>query len=238
MVVEFGMITLVVVVTALFVAAAWASAAPGEGRRDATRSALGLVALLSVSAAAALSGVLANTSRRPPLFVVLMAFCTAVTVVVARSRFGARVARLPLWALVGAQGFRLPLELVLHRAARASVMPVEMSFEGLNFDIITGTTALVLALALYSSRVPRLIVLAWSTMGSILLAVIVGVALAASPFMKAFGPVHVNDWILYFPYVWLPTVLVQAALFGHIVVFRRLLAEPVARAATGHGGSR
>jgi hypothetical protein len=77
------------------------------------------------------------------------------------------------------------------------------------------------------------VVTAWNVMGSALLAVIVAVAFAATPLVRAFGPEHVNRWVLYFPYVWLPTVLVQAALFGHIVVFRRLRAD----ATTGRLGT-
>jgi len=31
-----------------------------------------------------------------------------------------------------------------------------------------------------------------------------------------------NTWVAFFPYVWLPSILVTAALLGHIVVFRKL----------------
>ena len=34
-----------------------------------------------------------------------------------------------------------------------------------------------------------------------------------------------NVWVAMPPFVWLPTVLVVAALGGHIVIFRRLLAN-------------
>jgi hypothetical protein len=212
-------------VAALFVGAAWVSGPPGRRGAVAARAGLGLVALLGASAALALSGLLADTSRKPPAFLILMALCTAATVLTARSSLGAALARLPLWALVGAQGFRLPLELVMHRAASASVMPPEMTFGGLNYDIVTGASALVLAAALYTRSAPRAAVVAWNVIGSALLAIIVAVAFAATPLVQAFGPEHVNRWVFYFPYVWLPTVLVQAALFGHLVVFRRLRAE-------------
>jgi hypothetical protein len=56
----------------------------------------------------------------------------------------------------------------------------------------------------------------------LLLTVIAGLAVASSPMLQAFGPDHVNSWIAYFPYVWLPTVLVVFAIAGHIVVFRSL----------------
>jgi hypothetical protein len=227
-VVEIGMSVLPLAVAALFVAAAWASAPNGARRSVVARAALGMVALLGVGATLALSGLLADASRRPPAFAVLMVLCTVATVVTARSSLGAAIARLPLWALVGAQAFRLPLELVMHRAAGASVMPPEMTFGGLNYDIVTGASALALAVASYRGNASRTLVAMWNVMGSALLAIIVAVAFAATPFVRAFGPEHVNTWVLYFPYVWLPTVLVQAALFGHLVVFRRLSADATA----------
>ena len=222
--VRLGMLVLPLFVAALLVVAARASAPPGEQGAATARAGIGVGALLGLGAAFALSGLLADTSRRPPAFPILMVLCTAATVLTARSRFGARIARLPLWALVMAQGFRLPLELVMHRAAGAGVMPHEMTFGGLNYDIVTGAAALALGTALYAGKA-RALVFIWNVMGSALLAVIVGVAVAATPLFQAFGPEHVNRWVFYFPYVWLPTVLVQAALFGHLVIFRSLRAE-------------
>jgi hypothetical protein len=45
--------------------------------------------------------------------------------------------------------------------------------------------------------------------------------------VRLFGddPRHVNTWVLYFPYVWLPAVLVVIALAGHVVITRALLAD-------------
>jgi hypothetical protein len=231
--VELGMPVLVAAVAALFVAATWASAPPGAASRQATRAAVGIGAIGLVGAAAALSGILSDTTRRPPAMLFVLLLSVAATVSAARSSFGARVARLPLWALVGAQAFRLPLELVMHRAAQAGVMPSEMTFGGLNYDIVTGASALLLGVALYRGKVLLPLVTAWNVMGSVLLAIIVGVAFAAMPFIGAFGPEHVNTWVLRFPYVWLPTILVQAALFGHIVIFRRLLSERASDATNG-----
>jgi len=59
----------------------------------------------------------------------------------------------PLAVLVIVQSFRLPLELAMHRAFVEGLMPVQMSYSGLNFDIVTGTTALVLGLAMMVTRV-------------------------------------------------------------------------------------
>src|SRR5579871_806055 len=178
-VVEIGMFVLPLAVAALFVAAAWAGAPPGARRSAAARAALGVLTLLGIGGALAISGVLADASRRPPAFPILMALCTAATVLAARSSFGASIARLPLWALVGAHGFRFPLELVMHRAASASVMPPEMTFGGLNYDVVTGASALVLAAVLYTGKASRAVVAVWNVMGTALLAIIVTVAFAA-----------------------------------------------------------
>ena len=52
------------------------------------------------------------------------------------------------------------------------------------------------------------------------------VALLATPMVHAFGtePAHLNTWVAYFPFVWLPAGLVSAAVLGHVLLWRRLLA--------------
>src|SRR5690348_17101392 len=82
----------------------------------------------------AATGVLARFDARPPPFVILVVAILALGVALAFSSLGRALATgLPLVALVGFQGFRLPLELVMHRAADEGVMPAEMSFGGYNF---------------------------------------------------------------------------------------------------------
>jgi hypothetical protein len=236
--VRLGIPGLALTVAALFVMAAWWSGRNDgtlEARRSALRAVAYVTALLGVTGAVAAHGTLADLTRRPPPMMVVMVAVVLGTVFVARSALGRRIATtLPLWALVAAQAFRLPLEFVMRQAAREGVMPVQMSFEGYNFDVVTGTTALALGVALYGGRVPRGLVLAWNLVGSVLLAVVAGIAVASLPWVGAFGPDRVNDFVLYFPYVWLPTVLVPAALFGHIALFLRLVgSNERARVAPG-----
>jgi len=104
-------------------------------------------------------------------------------------------------------------------------MPIQMSFAGDNFDVVTGATALLLAVFAARYDVPRSVVLAWNALGFVLLLVIVAIAVASLPWFSLFGPDRVNAWVLRFPYVWLPTVLVPAALLGHVLVFRKLVLE-------------
>ncbi|WP_437619876.1 hypothetical protein [Sorangium sp. So ce1151] len=87
----------------------------------------------------------------------------------------------------GAVILGFPLELLMHRAALEGVMPAEMSYSGLNLDILTGARALVLAPLLALRRVPRWIVAGWNALGSALLFVMAAVALLSSPMVRAFG---------------------------------------------------
>jgi hypothetical protein len=148
-----------------------------------------------------------------------------LAIALASSRIGRELAeRAPIAFLVGYQAFRLPLELVMHQAAREGTMPVQMTFTGLNFDILTGASAIVVAILVATNRAPRWLVAAWNALGSVLLVAIGVVAVASLPAFRAFGsdPASVNTWVLHFPFVWLPAALVASALFGHIVLWRRL----------------
>lgn len=200
---------------------------PQQSTRIVRRFQLGAATWLIAVTAAAASGALAQWQRVPPPFVLLAVGVLVLGVVAARSAAGDRLARgLPLAYLVGFQAFRLPLELAMHRAYTEGLMPVQMSYAGRNFDIVTGATALVLGGALLWTRVPRWLVLLWNLMGLGLLVNIVGVAIASTPRFQYFGPDHVNTFVTRWPYVYLPAVMVLAAWAGHLIVFRALRGGP------------
>jgi hypothetical protein len=229
--VRLGMTGLAVLVAVGFVwAYGEACARSGAERSSAlARALLGAALWMALAGGLAASGMLARFDLTPPPMAFMFVACIGLGVGLGMSRVGGSFARaLPLAWLVGAQGFRLPLELVMHQAAREGVMPHEMSFSGYNFDIVTGATALLVAGLLLTGRAPRALVLAWNLLGTALLAGIAIIALLASPMLHVFGtdPAHVNSWVLAFPYVWLPAVLVTSAVFGHVVVFRALARVP------------
>lgn len=191
------------------------------------RVALVVVALMAIEYRLAASGALRQWEQRPPMLMVLVLAALAGAVWLARS---GRLDRVPLPALIGAQSFRLPLELTMHRAYSEGLMPVQMSYSGYNFDIVTGATAIVVALLAWKGMAPRWLLAGWNLLGSFLLAAIVGIAIASTPLFAAFGPDRLNTWVADPPYVFLPGVLVPAALLGHLAVWRRLLAGPAPQA--------
>jgi hypothetical protein len=192
--------------------------------RAAVRAAAVAVAWLALTGLVAARGLVADFERRPPPFALLMVATLALALGLGFGRPGRRLAHgLPLAALVGFHGFRLPLELVMHRAASDGIMPPQMTYTGRNFDIVSGTTAILVA-ALLVRGAPRWLAGAWNVLGVALLVAIIVIALASTPPIHAFGtdPAHLNTWVVRFPFVWLPTVLVGVAVLGHVVLTRAL----------------
>jgi hypothetical protein len=232
-----GILGLACLVSALF---AWAVLRATRGRADAKPLAswallIAAVWLVLISLAAA-SGWLSRFELRPPPYLLLMVGTITLGLWAGTSRLGKLLAEgTPLVALVAAQGFRLPLELLMHRAFEEGVMPVQLSYSGFNFDILTGTGALLLAPFLYFRRAPLGLVAAWNALGFACLLVIAVVAIVTSPVLRVFGegPSNVNYWVAYFPFVLLPAACVVFALAGHIVILRRLRLELDASQASG-----
>ena len=153
----------------------------------------------------------------------LVGFMSAATLCAACTRFGATMARgLPIAALVAFQVFRMPLELVLDALHHEGVVPVQMTFEGMNFDVVAGISAGLVAWLTRGKALPRSWLLGWNGVCLGLLATIVVVANLSTPAFHVFPAVRRTTLLWTAPFVWLPAVLVQAALFAHVLVFRKL----------------
>ena len=195
-----------------------------SGPRRATFYALGSATWLAFAAVLGLSGFLAHFEAVPPRLMLLLGPTIGLPLMLGRSRIGTALASAPLELLIGFQAFRLPLELVMHQAAREGTMPAQMTYTGLNFDIVTGASAILVAALAAKGLAPRWLLFAWNALGSLLLVTILAIAVLSLPTFAAFGrdPARLNTWVAYFPFVWLPAGLVSAAVLGHMLLWRRL----------------
>jgi hypothetical protein len=223
-----GFIVLPILVAVALSAIIWrAVGAEGYPRRQTNRLqirlALGAVAWLAITLWVSAAGALRHFERQPPPMLFLVAAVFALAGWLAFSWIGDLVVRHTSWVvLVGLQGFRLPLELLMHRAYVEGIMPVQMSYSGRSFDIVTGASAIVLALALARFPVPRWVIAVWNVLGTVLLVNILVIAIASMPMFHWFGMDRLNVWVADPPFVWLPAVLVLTALAGHLLMFRKL----------------
>lgn len=227
----FGFLTLLLVTITVAVAGVWRAAEPERRLRYAGVFGGVLVAAMGVSGAAAQAGLLARFDSLPPPAMIMLVGSTALSLAFALGPMGKRVASVtPIAWLIVFQAFRFPLELLLHRAWSDGVLPSQLTYSGLNFDIVTGVLALVVGLVGLERELPKWVAWAFNLIGLALLLNVVSIAIASLPLFQAFGPDRVNTGVLVLPYVWLPVVLVQFALIGHVLLWRALT-SPVARDA-------
>ena len=208
----------------------WAARRLGESSATVVRRTLIVAGACAVWLAAtgglAASGRLARFDLRPPPFMAFVVVIVLTAILAARSEWGDYLIEgLPLWALIGIQGFRWPLELLMHRAAAERVMPPQMTYTGWNFDILTGVTAAVLGLVLMRRDLPIAFLRVWNVAGALLLTNIIAVAVVSTPMFGWFGRDALNTWVAHPPFVWLAAVMVPVAIAGHLLIARRLSRE-------------
>ena len=169
-------------------------------------------------------GALQDFDQRPPMILVVLVMSLIMTFAIAFSRIGLLViSGAGITWLVGFQGFRVLVEVFLHQMYLEGIVPQQMTWSGLNFDILAGLSALIMAFQISRKRVGRKAIFVWNVLGLLLLINIVVIAILSMPLpIRAFDNEPANTFVTYVPYVWLPTFHVQAALFGHILVYRAL----------------
>ena len=183
-----------------------------------------LATWLALNALIGFSGLLMPSPGKPPWFLAYLALVTAGTALIAASSLGDRLIRgLPIWWLAGFQCFRVPVELFLDLGYRDGAVPIQMTFEGNNFDILAGASALIILLVWRGKTPPRPLIWIWNlgSLGLLVNIVIIAVLSAPTP-LRVFHNEPANVFVTAFPYVWLPGFLVQAAWLGHLLVFRYL----------------
>ena len=182
-----------------------------------------VAAWLTTTAGLAATGVLAHLDLVPPPLLVLIAISFVATTVFCLSSAGKRLTQaVPVAWLVGFQAFRIFVEIFLDWGYHAGLVPRQMTIEGRNFDVLTGLAAIPMAWLAGRGTWGRWIVLIWNVAGVLLLANVVATAMLSVPtrFRQAsLGPA--NTFITGAPYIWLPVLLVQAAWFGHLLIFRQ-----------------
>ena len=188
------------------------------------------VAIVYIALPALLAGrgLLDRYNPLPAPALLLVLGVTAVSVAVVLSDLGGRLARAtPMGLLVLFQSFRIAVEVLLHRLHVEGVIPVQMTYAGRNWDVLTGVSGVVLGAWLVRGTQPsKPLVLAWNVLGLGLLLNIVAIAVLSTPVPFRYftdGPANLLPSTV--PFVWLPTFLVQVALASHLLVFRQLGAE-------------
>jgi hypothetical protein len=120
---------------------------------------------------------------------------------------------------------RIPVEITLYYLFIGRLIPQSMTFEGSNFDILSGISAPIMYYLVFIARkANQKVLIAWNFICLALLLNVVITALlsAKTPFQK-FAFDQPNIGIGYFPFVLLPAVVVPIVLLSHLASLRQLL---------------
>jgi hypothetical protein len=185
-----------------------------------------LLAWLALQTIIGLSGFYAVTNTLPPRFVLLVLPPLLFIIGLFATSKGRRyVDSLDAKTLTILHIVRIPVEMVLYWLCLYKVVPQLMTFEGRNFDILSGLSApVVFYFGYVKKHVSRKTILIWNfiCLGLLINIVVNAVLSAPFPFQK-FAFDQPNIAVLYFPFVWLPCCVVPLVLLSHLATIRQLL---------------
>lgn len=161
-----------------------------------------------------------------PLFVVLPALFI-ITFLLTRPATGKLLENAPLHLLIGFQSFRIIVELIIWLAFRNDLIPLEATFEGYNYDILVGITAIPIAFYAYKGKVSRGILMFWNVAGLIILANTVRVFVLSAFFPDLIGAESSSVDVLFVtpPLLFIAGIYMPLAVLLHGMTIKKLIAK-------------
>lgn len=181
---------------------------------------------LFFQAVLAITGFYQKTDALPPRIPVFAILPTLLTIIAlfifARKSL---IDRLPLKTLTILHVVRIPVELVLLWLFQFGWVPQLMTFEGRNFDVLSGITAAIIYwLAFRRGKINRPLLIGWNIFALLLLVnIVVNAVLSFQTPFQQFAFDQPNRGLLFFPFIWLPSIIVPIVLFCHLASLRQLL---------------
>lgn len=169
------------------------------------------------------NGFFGDSSAFPPKPALAMLTPLPIILMIAFSKTGAQLLKVvpPQW-LIYMQSFRIAVELLLLMAFINGKLPVQMTFEGRNFDILTGIFALPVGYMIAKNYSSRLAVI-FNVIGALLLINILVIAVLSMPSpIRYFMNEPANTLVAQFPFILLPGVLVPIAYSMHVFSLRQI----------------
>lgn len=189
-----------------------------------------LLGWLVLQAFVSLSGFYTSTKGFPPRFILLgLPALIAIILLFIIPKGRQYVDNLNPAMLTLLHTIRVAVELVLFCLYINKTIPQLMTFEGRNFDIISGLTApLIYYFGFVKKRLSTTVILIWNIICIGLLVNIMVNAILSAPFsFQQFGFEQPNIAVLYFPFTWLPCCVVPLVLLAHLGTIRQLLKKKV-----------
>lgn len=174
-----------------------------------------------------LSGFFRDFSTFPPKFIIIL-IVPLVTIVWAVNTKTVKeiLNHTPPEIIIRLQSFRIFVEILLWMLFIDNLAPIQMTFEGRNFDVLSGISAVIVAFMVSRKQLSRPLIILWNfaCLGLLLNIVTVAILSLPTPF-RFFMNEPANTIVAEFPVVWLPALLVPLAYGLHFLSLRQLFME-------------
>lgn len=187
-----------------------------------------VVTWMTIQSAIAATGFFTVENSLPPRFLLLIIVPMAIIITILSTAKGKIfVDGFNLKTLTLLHSIRIAIEIVLFWLFLNKVMPQLMTFEGKNFDLISGLTApLIYYFGFVKGKIGTKAILAWNFIClAILLFTVSNAILSAPTPLQWFAFDQPTIAVFYFPFVWLPGVVVPLVIFSHLISIRLLIKE-------------
>jgi hypothetical protein len=168
------------------------------------------------------SGVLESFSLPPrvPLLIVIPAIAV-ILFVTSRPWFKDSIRNTPVYTLIYIQAFRIVVEVLIYSAYRNDIYPQRTTFEGLNFDIVVGCSALLVGYLAQKNLIGKTAIVVWNFLSLAILGLTVYSFISAYYFTDYVSATN-NVEFVRMPYLLLPAVLLPYAVFFHVASIRQM----------------
>lgn len=181
-----------------------------------------------IISALGIAGFYLNTEAIPPrMFLLIGPPFLLILILPFTSRGKIFIESLSLSRLTLLHTIRIPVEITLFYVALSGLIPEIMTFEGNNIDIISGISAPVMYFLVFKYKnigMKSLLIWNYICIALLLNILIIAILAAPTPFQQiAFD--SPNNAVTYFPFIWLPGLIVPVVLFSHVAAIIRIRAQ-------------
>jgi hypothetical protein len=165
-----------------------------------------------------------NTTFPPRFILLIMPPVISIIVLFSTAKGQNLIDQLNIKWLILLHVVRIAVEAILFSLYLLKQLPIQLTFEGQNFDILSGITApFIFYYGYIKGNISNKLILLWNFIClALLLNVVVRAILSVPGSFQKFSFNQPNKAILYFPFSWLPSVIVPIVLFSHLVSIRAI----------------
>lgn len=174
----------------------------------------------------ALNDFFSVTNTTPPRIALVILPIILTVIFLFNSRMGkSYIDKIDMGKLAILHTLRIGVEIILFALFIYKLMPRQMTFEGNNFDILPGITAVfIYYFGFVKKKLSDRVLLVWNMVSVTILTITITIAVLAVPTVfQQIAFDQPNIAVLYFPFILLPAIVAPLAYFSHLIAIRQLL---------------